>query len=261
MPTLFHLSDLHFGPSFSQHLADLVLQDIKSARPDAVIVSGDWTMRGRRGEYEQARDYFRKIPPPVFTIPGNHDQPLHLGGIADRLVRPWARFSNYIQADTDTVFQSPGLFIIGLNDNHNLIPGGIWSSKQRRWMERELKAAPSSSYKILVMHHHLLWEGKWRPAGQWFPGRTLARLKSLGVELVLNGHTHVPIIRQMPEGVIIAQSGTTLSGRTRDGHGNNYNRIIVDADSVHITIHHYDPAADRFAPVSSETFPRRGVSP
>ncbi|MGB8645673.1 MAG: metallophosphoesterase [Anaerolineae bacterium] len=257
MPSIFHLSDLHFGPRFNQHLADLVLQDIRAVQPDLVIVSGDWTMRGRISEYEQARDYLNKLPPPVFTIPGNHDQPLHPGGLWERLVRPWGRYKTFIRPETDSVWQGKGLFVIGLNDNHNVIPGGIWQPGQVAWMNRELEAAPPAACKILVMHHHLLWNGKLRPAGQYFPTKTLNRLAGHGVELVLNGHTHVPITRETAQGIVIAQSGTTMSGRTRHGHGNTFNRIDVGHDSIDVAICAYDSTEDRFLVTSRTAFARK----
>jgi 3',5'-cyclic AMP phosphodiesterase CpdA len=256
MPVLFHLSDLHFGPKFVEHFADLILQDILTEKPGLVIVSGDWTLRGRVMEYQQARAYLEKLPKPVFTIPGNHDQPLHWGGLYDRLTQPWARYERYIHQETDGIWQGPGLFVIGLNDNHRVLPGGIWSRAQREWMERELKAAPADACKILVMHHHLLWEGKWRPAGQWFPERTLNRLSSLGVELILNGHTHVPLARKTRQGIVIAQSGTAMSTRTRNGQGNSYNRIEIQDGQFEVDIREYASVADRFVSKLVSKFPR-----
>ncbi len=259
MPTLFHLSDLHFGPQFNGHLAELILQDIETEHPDLVIMSGDWTMRGRISEYEQARNYLRRLPPPVLTIPGNHDQPLHPTGMWDRLVRPWARYKTFIHPETDTVFQGAGLFVIGLNDNHNIIPGGIWLPAQRRWMDRELVAASPGLCKVLVMHHHLLWEGKLRPAGQYLPTRTLTRLAGQGVELILNGHTHVPLTKQTPQGIVVAQSGTTMSGRTRHGHGNTYNRIEITDGQIDVAVYAFDTGQDRFVLHHRAAFARRKV--
>lgn len=257
MPVLFHLSDLHFGPKFVKHSADLILHDIQTEKPDLVIVSGDWTLRGRASEYEQASAYLKNLPGPVFTIPGNHDQPLYLGAMYERLTRPWTKYQKYIHPETDRVLRKAGLFVIGLNDNHRIFPGGIWSTRQRRWMESELLAAPPQACKVLVMHHHLLWDGRWRPAGQWFPQRTLDRLSKFGVELILNGHTHASKARLTDQGIVIAQAGTAMSTRTRNGEGNSYNRVEIQDDAINVDIRTFEPGSDRFVNRIHSGFPRR----
>lgn len=258
MPVIFHLSDLHFGPKFVEHLADLILRDILDEKPDLVIISGDWTLRGRVSEYQLAREYLQKLPPPILTIPGNHDQPLHWGGLYDRFTRPWSRYEEYIHPSTDTVLAVPGLFVIGLNDNHPILPGGIWSPRQRKWIDRELTRAPAGACKVLVTHHQLLWEGNWRPAGHWFPTRTLNRLSSMGVELILNGHTHIPLTRMVPQGIVIAQTGTAMSTRTRHGQANAYSRIDISEHEIHVDVREFEQNADRFIRKTGSGFPRRG---
>ncbi len=259
MTTIFHLSDLHFGPKFNARSSELVLQDILDARPDLTIISGDFTMRGRVSEYEQARAYLARLPKPVFTIPGNHDQPLHLGGAWERLTAPWARYMRYINGTVDASLAMPGMFVVGANTNHNILPGGIWSADQRAWIESEFSRAPQGACKIFVMHHHLHWGGKLRPFGKWFPTTHLNWLAQLGVELVLNGHTHVPVTVRMPQGIVIAQSGTTMSTRVRHGHGNAYNQITIQPDSITVKIMSYDPNANRFLQYDASTFPRKTV--
>jgi 3',5'-cyclic AMP phosphodiesterase CpdA len=140
-----------------------------------------------------------------------------------------------------------------------LLPGGIWSAQQRAWMEQELRGAPNDATKVLVMHHHLLWHNHLRPAGQWFPTRTLNRLAALGVELILNGHTHVPIAQQTPQGIVIAQCGTTMSTRTRQGHGNTFNHIEIAPHAITVLMHEYEQSADRYQVKARAEFPRRAV--
>lgn len=258
MPLLFHLSDLHFGPRFNAHLSDLLLQDIVDVRPDLTIISGDFTMRGRVGEYEEARAYLQKIPPPVLTVPGNHDQPLYMAALLERLRTPWARYTTYIHNRVDASVELPGMFIVGINDNHPVVPGGIWSTAQRRWMTSEFERAPADACKVLVMHHQLYWDGKLRPFGKWFPTQTLNWLKSIGVELILNGHTHVPVTVRTAQGIVIAQSGTAMSGRVRHGHGNTYNRIQIRAAELTVELWGYAEDLDRFVLRRQESLARSG---
>lgn len=256
MTTIYHLSDLHFGPKFQRRLSELILQDILTAKPDLTILSGDFTMKARIAEYEQAQAYVAQLPKPILTIPGNHDQPLHLSGLPERLTNPWGRYKKYIHAEVDSKIHIPGVFVVGVNSNNRIVPGGIWSSAQRAFIEREFTGAPKDVCKIFVSHHHLEWNGKYRPFGTWFPASQLEWLKRLGVELILNGHTHVPLTVRTAQGIIIAQAGTSMSGRVRHGHGNAYNRIYIQPDSLTIQIMGYDAAPDRFVQRSEQTFPR-----
>lgn len=259
MTTIYHLSDLHFGPLFNAHLSELILQDIRDAKPALTILSGDFTMRGQANEYEQARAYIEKLPKPVLTIPGNHDQPLakDLRVLLERATTPWKLYTRYINAALDSVLELPGLFVVGVNSNNRIVPGGIWTGKQRAFVTQEFLRAPKGACKILVSHHHLEWNGRWRPFGTWFPAAQMNWLAKLGVELFLNGHTHVPLTIQTAQGIVIAQAGTSMSGRVRHGQGNTFNRIEVQPDTLRIEIMGYDAGADRFSSVSEKTFARK----
>jgi 3',5'-cyclic AMP phosphodiesterase CpdA len=113
-----------------------------------------------------------------------------------------------------------------------------------------------------VTHHHLEWNNKYRPFGQWFPTAQLNWLKALGVELILNGHTHVPLTVQTVQGIVIAQAGTSTSLRVRHGHGNAYNRIAIEPEYLNVQVIGYDPSADQFLRRSEKTFTRqRAVQP
>jgi 3',5'-cyclic AMP phosphodiesterase CpdA len=261
MALIVHLSDLHFGPKFNTHLSELILEDIRQTKPDLTILSGDLTMRGRASEYEQARAYIAELPPPVFTIPGNHDQPLAMeaGVMWQRATRPWKLYTEYIREQVDSSIELPGLFVVGVNSNHPIIPGGIWSVAQRAFVTQEFARAPSDACKIFVTHHHLEWNGKWRPFGTWFPTAQLQWLSKLGVELILNGHTHVPLTTQTAQGIVIAQAGTSMSTRVRHGHGNAYNRILIERSALTIRVLRYDETVDRFVQFDVKSFTRKGV--
>jgi 3',5'-cyclic AMP phosphodiesterase CpdA len=255
MPTLIHLSDLHFGPGYLANVGRVILKEIETLQPDAVVISGDFTMRARFAEYQAARDYLNLLTRPTLMIPGNHDQPL-LPPV-ERLLTPYARYCQYICGETDTTLSSGGLFVAGLNDNRPILPGGFWSGRQRAWLAEQCSRAPRDAIKIVATHHQLSWEGKMRPAGFWFPTRTLGWLARNGVELVLNGHTHVPLAVQSPEGIVIARSGTATSSRTRHGHANAYNLITLDEKQISVFVRQYDSHSDAFVAAQAYTFPRR----
>jgi 3',5'-cyclic AMP phosphodiesterase CpdA len=255
MPTLIHLSDLHFGSSHNSRLDDIILAEIEKLDPDVVIVSGDLTMRARHREYAQARRFLRQISKPLLTIPGNHDQPIFQP--VERFTRQFARYQQYVHPDIDSVLLSGGLFVLGLNDNHPILPGGFWSSRQRAWIAQQLTSAPRDAIKVIVTHHQLLWDGRWRPAGFWCPTRALEFLARHGVEIALNGHTHVPAVERTPQGIVVARAGTASSRRTRHGNTNAYNLIAVDGGQITVFVRRYDERADAFVAERASTFPRR----
>lgn len=255
MPILIHLSDLHFGPSYVPQLGEIILDDIKTIQPDVVVISGDLTLRARHREFQQAHEFLSRISKPTLAIPGNHDQTIF--NPLERLVAPLARYRKHIDSRIDSSLDANGFFVVGLNDNRPILPGGFWSRTQREWIGREFARAPRGAVRVVATHHQLMWEGKWRPAGFWYPTRTLEFLARFGVELVLNGHTHVPNATQTREGVVVARASTATCTRTRHGHGNSYNLISLDEKEISIYIRRYDARAERFIAAQAFTFPRR----
>lgn len=255
MPTFLHLSDLHFGPHFAAHLDELILHEIESLSPDAVVISGDFTYRGRHNEYELAREFLGKISRPTLTIPGNHDQPLFAP--LERLTAPYARYKKYICPDLDASLAVDGLFIVGLSDCQPVLPGGFWSRRQRGWIQEQFQSAPQGAAKVIASHHHFMWGGKWRPAGFWYPTQALEWLARQGVEIMLNGHTHVPVAEQTASGIVVSRAGTATSTRLREGWSNTYNLVSIDPKQITVTVRQYEPQGDVFRDAKAFRFTRR----
>src|SRR4051794_41201970 len=55
-------------------MLEQAIEEINAVAPDLVVISGDLTADGYRGEYELAREYVDKVEcaNPI-VIPGNHD--------------------------------------------------------------------------------------------------------------------------------------------------------------------------------------------
>src|SRR5207253_11069850 len=70
-----HFSDLHCGsPHFQADLLERAIEEISELRPDVVVISGDLTTDGYKGEYEMAREFVDRIESrDLIVIPGNHD--------------------------------------------------------------------------------------------------------------------------------------------------------------------------------------------
>ena len=235
------------------HLGDVILKDVETLNLDAVVISGDFTLRGRYNEYQTARVFIDQIHKPFLTIPGNHDQPLYAP--FERLTTPYARYSKYICETLDSSLAVDGLFVLGLSDCNPILPGGFWTSRQRAWIKEQLAGAPRDAVKVLVSHHQFLWGGKWRPAGFWYPTRALTWLARQGVEMMLNGHTHVPSAQEVA-GVVVARAGTATSDRVRHGWSNSYNVVTIDDQQIAISVRQYDSSTDDFQQAHTYTFQR-----
>jgi formylglycine-generating enzyme required for sulfatase activity/predicted MPP superfamily phosphohydrolase/energy-coupling factor transporter ATP-binding protein EcfA2 len=89
--TILHLSDIHFrkrrdekNQIFRQNVQTGLIEAIgahlkKHGNPDFVVVTGDIAFSGKKHEYEEAWEFFKKLKPvlqpdPVYlVVPGNHD--------------------------------------------------------------------------------------------------------------------------------------------------------------------------------------------
>jgi predicted MPP superfamily phosphohydrolase len=49
--TLLHVSDLHFGPPFVEHVGEALLRAAQELPADVIVASGDFTQRARREQY------------------------------------------------------------------------------------------------------------------------------------------------------------------------------------------------------------------
>lgn len=223
MPVIVHLSDLHFGDQ-TVNLAESLLADVIGRRPDLVVVSGDWTQRGRREEFIRAQAFLRQLPGPVLKVVGNHDIPLF--NLPRRFMAPTRRYERYIDADLDPVVVLPGLVVVGLDT----MPAWRWkaghvSQRQVELMRDGLRDSPLGAWRLLVTHHPVLPE---KLSGLNGRKRLVDACADAGVTILLSGHTHTPsvdIVTLCETGVqhraLAVVAGTATSRRTR-GTSNAY---------------------------------------
>src|SRR4051794_16266369 len=158
MRRLAHLSDLHFGrvdPAAVEGLA----RSLEAARPDLIIVSGDFTQSARTEEFRAARAFLDRLPAPTFAVPGNHDLPQW--NPIERLVRPYDRYRRFIGQDLEPVWTDAELAIVGMKSprrlprNLNRAAGRVSERQLERVLAR-LDAMPPELVRIVVVHHPLL---------------------------------------------------------------------------------------------------------
>lgn len=274
MLTLFHCSDLHFGPAFEPRVGEALLQAAEAMRPDVIVASGDFTMRAKPEQYRAAREFLDRLPDvPIVVTPGNHDVPLYR--VFERLARPYALYREYISDDLNSTLVLPNAVIVSLNTTSPLraITNGRISGWQLEYAKRAFEAAPPEAARIVVAHHHFA------PAPDYEGGQVMPRAKRamdlftrMRVDLVLGGHLHRAYIgnsldlypgEDREHGVIIVECGTSTSrrGRAREREKNSYNLIRIGDEVIRITHNMFfdrDGEPEQFAPVSRHIFPRSG---
>jgi len=226
--TLFHMSDLHFGMEDDEALAWFAAE-VAAHRPEAVICTGDLTMRGRTREFAAAAEYLGNLAAPVSVEPGNHDMPYYWEPVA-RLARPHARYE-VLRRAVHRDLSVEGVALVSLPT----IAPAQWRlnwSKGRVHRDRlshalaHLHGIGEAGLRLVACHHPLIEGGTHGTASTRGGRHALAALARAGVDAVLSGHVHDPFDRMVEaEGRTIRIIGAgTLSERLRSTRP-SYNRL------------------------------------
>jgi 3',5'-cyclic AMP phosphodiesterase CpdA len=241
-----HISDLHFG-CISDAVRDALLQSLSDAAPDLVIASGDLTQSATVAEFQQAAAFFKILPAPWLSIPGNHDLP---GMDIERFTDPFGRYERYIARDLDPEFASPLVHVKAINSARMIMPYWNWanggvSARQCRETEAAF-AASTSSWRVFVIHHPLVSAGD-LPLDVKIMNRRgiLKTLTEQRVDIVLAGHQHHAFTETLSvEGhtTIFLNASTATSLRLRQ-QPNGFNMLDFTDNSVRIDMLRFNGAA------------------
>lgn len=270
MPSLLHVSDVHFGPPHLPAVAEGVLGFAAERRPDLVVVSGDLTQRARPEQFREARDWVARFEQPTIVVPGNHDVPLYR--FWERIFDPFGAYRRNFADELEPVHAGERLFVVGINTAHG------WTLKEGKIpldrlmaVAELLETVPETALKVVVAHHHLI------PPPNFGTQTVLANayeaidvFSTVGVDLVLSGHQHQAYIGSSeefyPKGrppVVICHSGTTTSSRGRMGERerNSCNWIEFDDQSLTVSQYRWHRELTKFAEHSRHWYPRQERRP
>lgn len=170
--TIVQVSDLH-NASFGNRQADL-LEDIKSASPDIIAVTGD-LIDSNRTDLAKAMEFINgaiKIAP-VYYVTGNHEARSHrYGELRRQMIEAGVTIlddeSIPVKRDTDVIH------LLGVNDPNVADPDNMTGNA--RQMDEKLKTIVSNDkdYMVLLSHRPELFG---------------AYLKN-DIDLILSGHAH-----------------------------------------------------------------------
>lgn len=236
--TLFHLSDIHFGLEDVAAL-DWVRGEIATRRPDAVIITGDHTMRARHREWAAATRWITALEVPVTINIGNHDMPYF--NLIERFVAPYKRFEG-MRSLVEREIDLPGLAIVPLKTVRRWQPRINWS---KGWVTPEalerclaaLDALPAGTKALVSVHHPLREVGTHGTALTRHGEAALAQLAKRGVLGVLSGHVHDPfdIAEPTSEGPVRMIGAGTLSERVRSTPP-SFNELTWDGARLEVVV-------------------------
>ena len=246
MPRLFHVSDVHFGAEDPAAIAWFT-RAVADERPDAVVMTGDLTMRALPREFQAGGDWLRGLGVPVTLEVGNHDIPYYWDPLR-RLISPYTRY-----AAVEKMIERP-LTVAGVT----VVPLKTTARAQLRWDWSKGRVSPGSLARalalidevradparrdglILVAAHHPLIEGPTTGTARTRHGDSaLTALAQAGADAVLSGHVHdpfdVPVERA---GRTLRMIGAgTLSRRIRATPA-SFNELRVEAGRLEVIARH-----------------------
>jgi len=243
MARLFHVSDLHFGRA-DQAALDWFAATVETERPEAVICTGDLTMRARAAEFEAAARYLEALPVPVTVEPGNHDLPYF--NPLERMFRPYRRFGR-VEKMVEKPLELPSITIVPLRTTaraqlrRNWSWGAVSEKSLRRAVEM-IAASDPSHVRIVAAHHPLVDKPDLQSRANTRGG--LSALKALidaGAHAVLSGHVHDPFdVHHEVAGRSIRMIGAgTLSERLRATRP-SFNELVVENGALSVVVRTLD---------------------
>lgn len=230
MIRLFHVSDVHFGAEDKAAIAWFG-EAVRREQPDAIIMTGDLTMRARAAEFEAAAEWLESLGRPVTVEVGNHDLPLY--NLFARFVRPYKRYRR-LERMIERPLEIDGVAIVPLKTTARFQFRWDWSKGYvsdgalSRTLDM-IRRVPKGDLIFIAAHHPLIDVGT-KSSGETRGGAVaLNAVVSAGAHAVLSGHVHDPfdIPYDAGGGKLRMVGAGTLSTRTR-ADPPSFNEIRID---------------------------------
>lgn len=247
MIRLFHVSDVHFGRQDAAAVAWFE-ERVQAERPDAVIMTGDLTMRARRAEFEEGAAWLKRLGVPVTVEVGNHDLPYF--NLLARFFHPYDRF-RAVERMIERPLDLPGVAIVPMVTTARAQWRLDWSkgyvSRKALADALALIARVPAGRTIFIACHHPLIEPRTSATAATHHGvEAFAALAAAGAAAVLTGHVHDPfdIAHEIGGHAMRMIGAGTLSERTRDTPP-SFNEVRVADGGFDVVLRTFSPAPDR----------------
>jgi 3',5'-cyclic AMP phosphodiesterase CpdA len=206
----WHLRRRHV---YRPDVLDALIEDLREAAPDQVVVTGDLTNVALESEFDAAREWLGRIGSPdrVFVVPGNHDS-----YVSVPRARSWDRWSEYLASDPPrgadgaaardaefpTLRRRGPLALVGVCSALPtwifMATGSVGASQLER-LEALLTELADADVCRVVLIHHPITDGATSPRRSLSDAAAVrAVLRRAGADLVLHGHNHRTQLFQVP---------------------------------------------------------------
>lgn len=267
MVRIAHLSDLHFG-AHDERLVAAVEERLDKAKPDLVVISGDFTQRARTEQFKEACRFLERLKGAgheVLGVPGNHDVPLY--DVLRRFLSPLSRYRRYIDDTLCPYHELSGAAVLGINTARSLtVKDGRINEGQVAFIRESFARTGRDTVRILVTHHPMfaLPVGEGPELGEAI-GRQEMALRAVaeaGVDLLLAGHNHRASTHHARDLVtdagsaLVVQAGTATSTRLRDEE-QSFNLLEIVKGQATVAVQTWD--GDSFRSRDTESYIRQGA--
>jgi 3',5'-cyclic AMP phosphodiesterase CpdA len=191
--------------------------------------------------------------------------------LTERLLDPMGLYRKYIHAELNHTVETDGAFFVALDSTapRRTITNGRIDAEQLAFCTEAFSQAPQGALRVVVAHHPFTSAPDYaRDRMMPHRKRTLQHFTDLGVDMILGGHLHRAYVGnsldtldlERTRGIVIAQSGTTTSGRgrAREKKKNTFNLITVSRETICVQHYVFSATDDRFQPFAQHLFPRHG---
>jgi 3',5'-cyclic AMP phosphodiesterase CpdA len=267
MARIAHLSDLHFG-AHDDRLVAAVEEWVDEAKPDLVVISGDFTQRAKTEQFKQACQFLERLRAAgheVLGVPGNHDVPLY--DVLRRFLSPLTRYRRFIDDTLCPYLELSGAAVLGINTARSLtFKDGRINEEQIAFIRESFARTRPDTARILVTHHPMfaLPVGDGPQLGEAVGRQEMALrvVAEAGVDMLLAGHNHRASTHHARDLVtdagpaLVIQAGTATSTRLRDEE-QSFNLIEVGKGEATVAVQAWD--GDSYRSRDAEQFIRHGA--
>ncbi|NLD62056.1 metallophosphoesterase [Candidatus Sumerlaeota bacterium] len=268
--TILLCGDLHCGKGYRAECADGLIRACGNLRPDAIVMAGDLTFRARANQFAMGKEILEKMGKPLLLIPGNHDIPLY--DLVTRMLNPfriWKKTYKALGAVSE--LDMPAVQILGLHTIKPFVHQKAFLTKTHRkqitdWMQRcRQTSSDNQPWRGVVMHQQLFnLKHHYRPGIMFEPKKAVAFLENAGIDFVLYGHVHYPIVADanvyfpfLKRRLTLIGSGTASNKRTRGPNPNNtFQLLTFSLNEIRVDTYAWNEQTNEFAANDTVTVAR-----